>query len=237
MLQYIRLGVIGDEVIVLVVPGEGKGTDNIVLPVPAQDLFLFHVIFVVFKGYLPVLRDSRVQLIHVIVYALVHGLHSVPDKELAAQRPPLGLAALSTQLFDELHGFFISYKLRGLHRVHKELQLRQFKAPPCECIAAEPSPPAGDIKSELPESLNIPIYALALGVDAVLLQLTQKLRHGNARLPVSLFPQYLQHIEYLQLLVLAPRHSLPPPDRTYPYNRPRPAPPHGASLFWTVSGT
>ena len=73
--------------------------------------------------------DTPVNLIHVVVDGLVHGLNPVFHKYLAVELLGLMDTGQPLDLLDEAHGLFLGDKFGGLHAVHQQLQLRQFKIP------------------------------------------------------------------------------------------------------------
>ena len=91
-----------DQVVILVVPGQGPGTDLVF----RAALFL-HKLFgggplPVLEADLPVPVHSLVQRIHVVVDLLVAGLHAVPYEDGAIELPGLLLVGQLHELGDQL---------------------------------------------------------------------------------------------------------------------------------------
>ena len=80
------LRVIGHQIVVFIVPGHGEGTDYIVRAAVAVLPLLGHIVLKVQKPDLPVFGDAVVNLIHIVVDGLVHGLDAVFHKDLPVQK-------------------------------------------------------------------------------------------------------------------------------------------------------
>ena len=129
MLHPVRLGVVGNEVVVLVVPPQMPWADAVPPAVPAQRFLLLHRPLKVLETDLLSLSDGSMELINVIVDALVHGLDPPGDQHLSLKLPGVVDADQRLQLFDEPAGLALRDEPGGLHRIHQQLQLRQLKLP------------------------------------------------------------------------------------------------------------
>ena len=174
-----------------------------------------HVPLEIFEADLAAGADGLVQLVHVVVNALVHGLHAAGDHHLALQLLALVLADQGFQLLDELRGFAVGDEFGRLDRVHQKLQLRQLKIPAPDIVVAVVAHLVGnDVHAEIPQLLKIQIKSFAVGVHAVGRQLRDDLGHGQRMQIVRLLRKNLQQIKHLQLLIVACAffacHSVPP---------------------------
>ena len=121
------------------------------------------------KADLAVLGDAAVDLVHVIVDGLVHGLDAVGHKDLAAELPGLIDAGEALDLFDEGDRLFVGDEFGCLHAVHQQLQLGQLKLPVADVIAAPPILfGLDDVQPEPAQGLDVVIDAFALGPDVLL---------------------------------------------------------------------
>ena len=202
MLQDAAPGVVGQQVVVLALPDQGEGAHLVELPLPAVLALPLGGVLEVMEADLPVGGDGPVQLVHVVVDGLVHGLHPACDIDLSAEAPGLVAAGQALQLADESPGLSRRDELGGLDAVHQQLELRQLKASGRHEIAAAPAlAAADDVHPRLPQGLDIRVNALALCLDALP---GQQLHHppgGERMLLVGLPQQDLPQRQELRLLI------------------------------------
>ena len=129
MLHPVRLGVVGNEVVVLVVPPQMPWADAVPPAVPAQRFPSSPPSTESTGNGSASLSDGAVELVDVVVDTLVHGLDPPGDEYLPLQLPGVVDADQRLQLFDETAGLALRDEPGGLHRIHQQLQLRQFKLP------------------------------------------------------------------------------------------------------------
>ena len=162
------LRVIGHQIVVFIVPGHGEETDYIVRAAVAVLPLLGHIVLKVQKPDLPVIGDAVVNLIHIVVDGLVHGLDAVFHKDLPVQKLGAVYAGQCLDLLDEGRGLFVGDEFGGLHAVHQQLQLRQLKGAACHIIAEHAAPLAFlNIHAEGAQRLDVIVNAFALCGDAV----------------------------------------------------------------------
>ena len=123
------LGLVGDQVVVLLRPGEGQGTHPVGAAVAAELLLLGDGVGAVSELDLLVLGDGLMDGVHVVVDGLVHALDPVLHEQLPLHEGRLVDAHEARQLFDELHGLALRDELAGLDAVDEELDLRQLEVP------------------------------------------------------------------------------------------------------------
>ena len=129
VLHFPRFLVVGDQVVILIVPDQVQRTYFIYGAVVAELQLLPDRPVHILVGDLPVLVDRGVDHVHVVVDRLVGGLRPPVDGHLVAQLLRLVAAAQGLQLADELPRFFLCDEFGRLDRIHEELKLRQFKLP------------------------------------------------------------------------------------------------------------
>ena len=162
------LRVIGHQIVVFIVPGHGEGTDHIVHAAVAVLPLLGYIVLKVQKPDLPVAGDAVVDLIHVVVDGLIHGLDAVFYKDLPVKKLGAVYAGQRLNLLDEGRGLFVGDEFGGLHAVHQQLQLRQLKGAACHIIAEHAAPLAFlNIHAEGAQRLDVIVNAFALCGDAV----------------------------------------------------------------------
>ena len=198
MLDDLRLGIVGHQIIVLVVPGECEGADLIEVPLPAEPALLVHGIVKIAKADLPVLGDAAVDLVHIIIDGLVHGLDAVGHKDLAAELPGLIDAGQALDLFDEGDRLLVGDELGGLDAVHQQLQLGQLKVPVPHIVAIDTAALHLDhVQAEQPQGLDIVIDALALCRNIFFRQTVDDLIHRHRMLLIRTAQQKVHHIQQL----------------------------------------
>ena len=109
-------------------------------------------------------------LIHVIVHTLVHGLDPTRYKHLALQLPGLVDAGKALKFFDQLHGFFIGNEFRRLYAIHQQFQLRQLESAVRHVIASTFPPYKLHIYPKLAQLLHIVVQAFPFCIDPMLCQ-------------------------------------------------------------------
>lgn len=126
MLHTVGFLVVGDQVVVLVAPGEGPRAHDVGLGALGNQGFL-QIPLHVLEADLPVPGDGAVQVVHAVVNALVHGFDAALHDDLALQLLGLVFADKAGQFLDEGVGFLGRNKFGALDGVHEELQLRDLE--------------------------------------------------------------------------------------------------------------
>ena len=200
--------VVADEIIVLVVPQQSVGTHVVPRTAAAQYALSAPVVPGVVKPDALIAVDGGVQLVHQIVYGLVHRLDAVFDDDLPPQ--PLGLmdAGEPFELGDQLQRLFSRDESGGLHAVSEQPQLRELEHPFADIpAAAVPVADADQIEPEGLQRFQIAVYALALGADALRGKILQKLRRGDGMRLIGIAFKILPEKQQLELLIGGARHS------------------------------
>ena len=105
MLDLFCIGVIGNQIIVFIVPDQVPGTDMIDQSfVPRLHLFL-QIPLGILKGDLTVFTDCCMYQINSIINAFIHRLHPAGKKDLPAKLLRLRFTHQTSQLLDQLFGF------------------------------------------------------------------------------------------------------------------------------------
>ena len=115
MLDDLHLGVVGHEIVVLIVPAHSEGTHDIEGSIPAVTLLLFHRVLKIVELDLLVLGDTVMDRIHIVIDGLVSRLHAVPDEDLSVQQLCLMDTGQLLDLPDQSVRLLPSNKLRGLN--------------------------------------------------------------------------------------------------------------------------
>ena len=208
ILDGIRLPVVGEQIIILILPRQCPGADVIYLSAVAQDLLLFHVPGKVLEGDGAVFLHGPVQMIYRVIDALVHGLHAARHKYLARQLSCLVGAGQPLQLADQLRAFFVGDEFGGLHRVHQQFQLCQLQCPGCYIVSGTASRGHLDIHPPFPQGGQIAVDAFPLGRYPVFLpQNPQDVRHGQRVVLVGALVQQTSQVEQLRFLTFVFRHN------------------------------
>ena len=150
MAQLPLVVVKGGQIVIFVVPDQAEGGDGIAPALLPEDLLLFHVIVEVFKGNDLLCGDGHVEFIDIVINALVHGLDPAADIDLSLKLPGLMAAGQLLQLADKGVTLSLGNEAGGLHRVHKQLQLGQFKVPLPDEPARPPTFPGLDVHPHEP---------------------------------------------------------------------------------------
>ena len=166
MLDLVVLRVKGDHIVILILPQERPGADAVPGAVFAQGHLFFDIPLKVFEADPAVLADGGVDLVHVVVDALVHGLHAAGDDDLALQVFGFMPAGKAGQLADQVRRLAVGDELGGLDGIHEELELGQFELAAAEAVVVIVAGMSGDdVHSETAKFLQILIERLAIRVD------------------------------------------------------------------------
>ena len=162
------------------------------------------------------------ELVHIIVDALIHGLDTAGNGDLTLQFGRLIFADQGFQLFDQILGFAVCDELGGLHGIHQELELRQLKIACTQIIVVVASVRlAYDIQSEMPQFLKIQVESFPVRPDAGIGQEIDDLLHGQHMLIIGFTHENLHQIQEFEFLIACFCHFL------IRIRLPRPAPqPH-----------
>ena len=226
MLDAVVRGVVGDQVVIFVVPRQAPGAQLVPRAVAAQLHFAGDVPLEILEPDLRIGIDGLVQLVHVVIDALVHGLHAPGDHHLPVQLAGLVPADQPLQLADQVPRLAVGDELRRLHRIHQQLQLRQLEFPGAEVIIrVPPALFADDVQAEAPQLLEIQVQRLAVGVHIVGGQLFGDLLQRQRVVLVRLLGEDPRQVQHLQFLVVSLGHVRPPRiSRARRAFRPRSAP-------------
>ena len=111
MLDDPCIGVIGDQIVVFIIPGQCKWADHIPGFVPAEPaLFLYGVLKIV-ETNLAVVGNAGMDRIHIVVDGLIHRLDPVLDKHLPIEKLRFIYAGQVLNLLDEGHGLLVGDEL------------------------------------------------------------------------------------------------------------------------------
>ena len=201
-------GIVGHHVIIFVVPGQGEGADFVKGPVVAEVALLGDGVVEIAEADLPVLGNAAVDLVHIIVNGFVHGFDPVLHEHLPPQQLRFIAAGQIFDLFDERERLFVGDELGGLHAVHQQFQLRQFKVAAAHIVAVAATVLHGEnVYAELAQRVQIVVQTLALGGNALLVQMGDDLLDGQGVRLVGFAQQIAHHIKQFQLLVCISGHG------------------------------
>ena len=198
----------GHQIVVLAVPDQAVGGDHIPLPLLTKDLLPGDVVVKIFEGDDPLSGDGGVELVHIVVDALVHHLDAARDVDLPLELARLMDAGQPLQLADEGVALLLGDEPGGLHRVHEQLHLGQFKLPGPDKPAGGLALPALDIQPEQAQGLHVVIDAFPFGPDVIPGQTLDDLRYREGVLLVALPQQHPGQMEQLRLLIGAFCHRV-----------------------------
>ena len=174
-----------------------------------EHLLLFFIPLEIPEGDLPVLTDGGVQHIHIVIDLLVRCLDAPGDDHLALQLLCLMGADQPLQLFNEVLGFPVGDELRGLHRIHQELQLGELKPAASQVIISVPADLlTDDLEAEVRQLLKILVKSLSVRIDLAGGEFLDDLRHGEPVRVVGGLGEDLHQVKHLQFLIIAFGHSL-----------------------------
>ena len=200
--------IVGDEIVVFIVPQQAPGADAIPLPAVAQLLLPADVPLEVLEADLPVGVDGLVQHVHVVEDALVHGLDAPSDQHLPLEALGLVDAGEGFEFFDELAGLLLRDETGALYGVHQQFQLRQLKTARGEMI--KHIPPrlfTEDFEAEFLQFAEVLVQRLALGVHAIGFEPVDDLLQGQGMGIVRLLGEDFDKIEHFELLVISRSHG------------------------------
>ena len=155
------------DVIVVLAPDQGVGAEHITIPAVLQDLFLAGGVLYVPEGDLPLFLDGGMDHVHRVIDRLIALLDRAVHVYGPIQLPGLLLAGESCQLAEQIGTFLSGDEVGGLHCVHQQLQLRELEQPLAYKVAVLGAFVADDVHALLLQELDVAVYALAAGLDAV----------------------------------------------------------------------
>ena len=197
------LRVVHHEVVLLVVPHQSPWAALVPHAVVPRLHLLLQVPVEVLELYLPVLVDRLVQLVDVVINTLVHRLDAPGHDDLAVELLRLVDADQRFKFLDQLARLAVGDELRGLHRVHEQLQFRQLKVTYADAVVdVVPRLVRYDVQAEVAELFEVAVKRLPVGIDSVSLELVDDLGHSKAVRVIRLLQEYLREIEHLQFLVV-----------------------------------
>ncbi len=198
----------GNQIVILVVPGKRPGAYREPFSLVQDVLRFIRLPGEVFEADLPVVLDGVVDLVHAVIYALVHGLDPAVDKDLPLDLTGLILAHKALDLFDELTGFALGDEFRALDRIDKELDFRKLKFPGAHMVVGLPAYLLlDDLDPELLHVLKIGIDALALGGNIVPCEFVHDLVKCERMLVIRFLEHDLHKVREFELLVCSSGHS------------------------------
>ena len=175
MLDEIRRLVIGDQIIVFIIPGQCPRTDKIIRAALFEFEFLFRRPLGILKPNLHIGIDRRVNPVDIVIDRLIFGLDTVVDKHLPLQLPRLAPAGQLFQLPDQLIRFLSGDKFGRLYRIDQQFELRHGEHSLSDIISCRRSLSLYDIHSHIPQGVDIRVNALAFRRNPILFQLRAQL--------------------------------------------------------------
>ena len=181
---------IGDHIIVSVFPYHHPGADGVQLAFMTGHHLLLQVPVTVFEPHLVARGDGAVQGIHAVKDLFLLAFHPAGNQHLAVQLLLAVAGGEPSQLFDQHLAFARGNELAGIHSVHQQFQLCQFKRGIHHIIPAPAAALLHDLKGGIRhfvQGLDIVIHAFALCHNAALFQQFYHARHTDGVLFVG-FP-------------------------------------------------
>ena len=168
-----------------------------------------NVVLEVEKADLLVFRDAVVNLVHVVVDGLVHGLDSIFYENLAVQKLRLMNAGQRLDLLDQRGCFLVGDELGGLDAVYQQFQLRKLKIPVGDIV------PAGaaraclyNIQAEVLKCFNVAVNTLPFSRYALGIQKADDLIDGNGMIFVGILQEVFHDVERFEFLIRRTSHTL-----------------------------
>ena len=197
VLAQLRLSVPCQQVVVLVIPHQRHRADDVERTVLTVVPLLVDRVLKVVEADLPVARNGIGDLVHIIVYALVHALDAAADIDLPLQELRIIDARKPLDFLDERQRLFVRDEFRRLHAVDQQLELRYFKRACANVIPGRARLRLHNVQPEGAQGLQIVIDALALRRNAVSGKLRDHLRHGHRVAFIRLLQQDLHQVQQL----------------------------------------
>ena len=179
--------IIGDEIILLVVPHQSPRAQRVPPAVIAELHLLFEVPLEVLKADLLVGTNGLVDLVDIVVDALVHRLDAARHDDLSVELAGVIPADQRLELADQLARLPVRNKFCRLDRVHQQLELRQLEVPAAEVIVVVAALLLPDyVEAEFSQLVKILVQRLAVRIDPVTAEHRDYLRHRKRVIVVSL---------------------------------------------------
>ena len=167
MAQTVRILIVGDQVIILIIPDQVQRADYIESPIMAKLHFPVHRPVRILVGDLPVLIDRTMDPVHIVVDRLIGSFGAVIDHHLAAELLRLIPAAQRLQFPDQFRRLLPGYELGRLHRINQQFQFSKFKLPGADVVAPGPPVLLNDIKVRVCKLADLRIDCAAVYGDMV----------------------------------------------------------------------
>ena len=208
MFQSACSGIIGDQIVVFIIPPQMPRADTVPCTVVAELLLLVHIPAEIPELYLHTSIDGRVQLVHVVVNALVHGFYAACYEDLSVELYGIVGTDQRLEFFYQRAGFFLSDESGGLDGIHKQLQFRELEHPRNKVVIVHFSHTGrDDIHPEPAQLFQVEIERLAIRTDVVASESGSDLRHSESMVLIRFFRKDLSQIEQFQFLIVSLCHS------------------------------
>jgi len=146
-------------------------------------LFFLRGVFVILKGDLPFILNGVMDLIHAVINTLILRFGGTFHIDMPIQLAGMRFTGELTQLSNKPLALFGRNEAGGFHRVHQQLQLRQFEQPLTHEVLILGAFDTDDVHTATLQDFNSGIYALAPCLNAMLLPESKNIRHRD-RMPV-----------------------------------------------------
>ena len=154
-------------VVIVPAPDQGIGAELVPIAVVLEDFFFLCGVLYVLEGDPPLLLDGGVDHVHRIVDRLVVLLRCALHVDRAVQLSGLLLAGEGGQLADQAGAFLPGDEVRGLHRIHQQLQFRQLEQAGADEVAVLGALDTDDVHALVNQDLDVAVHTLAAGLDTV----------------------------------------------------------------------
>ena len=197
VLAQLRLSVPCQQIVVFVIPHQRHRADDVKRAVLTVVPLLVDRVLKVVEADLPVAGNGIGDLVHIIIYALVHALDAAADIDLPLQELRVVNTRKAFDLLDERQRLLVRDEFRRLHAVDQQLELRYFKRACANVIPGRARLRLHNVQPEGAQGLQIVIDALALGRDVMSGKLRDHLRHGHRVAFIRLLQQDLHQVQQL----------------------------------------
>ena len=158
---------IAQYIVIIAVPDQTIGAEDVPFAVVAQLLLLSDVVGKVLEGNLLSGIDGLIDCIHDQQILSIFRLHPSLHGSVALQFLGLMLSGQRDNLGDHLLAAFFGDELGGLHSIDQQLQLSDFKLTANEVIAVLSGLYFLDVHSELLQKLNVRLDGLPVRRDTI----------------------------------------------------------------------
>ena len=180
MLDDPSLGIEGNQIIVLIIPGHCEGTDDIertILPVMPR---LLNSVLEVLELDLLVLRNPTLNGINVVVDGLVHRLDPVFYIDLTVEELRFVDAGQRFNLLNQRCGLLVGDEFGGLNAIDQQLQLRQLKTAVGNIVAGIlAGPTLHDVQAKNAQRLDVIVNTFPFTGNPMCGEMLNQLAHRN----------------------------------------------------------